>query len=339
MKLSVIVPVYNPSELQLERCIQSIINQRDCIVEIILIDNASVSRCPKILQKYSETYSQVKLVVLSENIGPAGAVKEGLKYVTGDYFLIVDADDFLVDSAGKTLFEITKNNTCDIIIFSHKILMENTQKFEDYIPLSDLNSELFNKCLSSDNVLKFLPKISLTWWNKCYKTDYIKTQYIIPNESLRYVLCDILFSIQAIYSAKSIMIINEQLYVHCIDNTKSSVLKTFAEVKCEYWNAPIILANILYKFLNQYNREIEGKMSIYYILLLHLKLSFDFDKMQILRTIKVFYHYKLLFWAMKFPIKRLKSNYPNKLLYKWFFQVKYMPLLFYLIICKKGKNV
>ena len=337
MKLSIIIPVYNPSESQLEQCLESVINQKDCAIEIILIDNASIAKCPEIMKKYSTKYSQIKLIVLSKNIGPAGAVNIGLQYVTGDYFIIVDADDFLIEDASKRLSEIVVANNSDIIIFSHKILIESKQTFESYVPLSELDESVFNRALTSKEVLKILPKISLTWWNKCYKTAYIKNLNLQLDKRLKYVLCDVLFSIQSVCLAKTITITRTQLYVYRINNLNTNILQSFASNKCRYWYAPVIFAQELCLFLRKYNIKNENCISIYYILLLHLYLSSNFSKLQILRTIKIFYSYKLFFWLNKFPIKLLKKEYPNKLLYKWFFIVKYMPLLFYFTSYKKGE--
>lgn len=54
IKVSVIVPVYNPPENYLRECLDSICNQTLKDIEIILIDNAATGNNPQILQEYAQ---------------------------------------------------------------------------------------------------------------------------------------------------------------------------------------------------------------------------------------------------------------------------------------------
>ena len=45
VELSIVIPIYKV-EKYLERCVQSIINQMDICLEIILVDDGSPDRCP-----------------------------------------------------------------------------------------------------------------------------------------------------------------------------------------------------------------------------------------------------------------------------------------------------
>ena len=60
--LSVIIPIYN-SEKYLERCIESVVNQADDSIEIILVNDGSTDGSQIICEKYTHQYKNVRLLV------------------------------------------------------------------------------------------------------------------------------------------------------------------------------------------------------------------------------------------------------------------------------------
>lgn len=69
IKVSVIVPVYNPPENYLRECLDSICNQTLKDIEIILIDNAATGNNPQILQEYAQKDKRIKLFRFEKNQG------------------------------------------------------------------------------------------------------------------------------------------------------------------------------------------------------------------------------------------------------------------------------
>lgn len=57
-QISVIIPVYNTEEY-LKQCIDSVLNQEDIDVELILLDDGSTDKSVYICQKYSEKYENI----------------------------------------------------------------------------------------------------------------------------------------------------------------------------------------------------------------------------------------------------------------------------------------
>ena len=93
MAISIIVPIYNV-ELELDRCVQSILNQTYRDLEIILVDDGSPDNCPKMCDEYAKTDSRVR-VIHKENGGQASARNAGLRLSTGNYIMYVDSDDYI----------------------------------------------------------------------------------------------------------------------------------------------------------------------------------------------------------------------------------------------------
>jgi glycosyltransferase involved in cell wall biosynthesis len=85
-KVSIIIPCYNKGQW-IGECIKSCLNQSYKPYEIIVIDDGSTDNSPEVIQKYPVKY------IRQENQGVASARNKGLGCASGDYFLLVDADD------------------------------------------------------------------------------------------------------------------------------------------------------------------------------------------------------------------------------------------------------
>lgn len=118
VKISVIVPVYNPPKHFLEDCINSLLQQTLSDIEIILVDNGSTGGCSEVLDSAAKQDSRVVLQRFSENRQFSGAVNSGLALATGKYILIVDSDDYLDCNACRKLYaEMEKHPKTDMLFF------------------------------------------------------------------------------------------------------------------------------------------------------------------------------------------------------------------------------
>ena len=117
VKISVIVPVYNV-EKYLEKCVESILNQSLKDIEIILVDDGSPDNCPQICDEYATKDSRVK-VCHKQNGGLSSARNEGLKHVSGEYYMFVDSDDWLDSETCEVTYNYAKQNDADCLMFSY----------------------------------------------------------------------------------------------------------------------------------------------------------------------------------------------------------------------------
>ncbi len=110
---SIVVPVYNVAEY-LPRCVQSLREQTDPAVEIILVDDGSPDACPQLCDAYARQDARVR-VLHKENGGLSDARNAGVLAAQGEYILFVDADDYIAADTCERLRPFAKT-ACDIII-------------------------------------------------------------------------------------------------------------------------------------------------------------------------------------------------------------------------------
>ncbi len=91
MKLSVIIPCFN-EEKTLEKIVKKVLEQKNLIYEVIIVDDNSNDLSKKIIEKLSNESQIIKTFFKEKNEGKGSALKKGFEMSTGDIVLIQDAD-------------------------------------------------------------------------------------------------------------------------------------------------------------------------------------------------------------------------------------------------------
>lgn len=112
--VSIIIPIYKV-ELYLRRCLDSIVNQTYTNLEIILVDDGSPDRCPKICDEYAERDKRIK-VIHKENGGLSDARNAGLDICKGEYISFIDSDDWVNEKYVESLINTAIKEKADIAI-------------------------------------------------------------------------------------------------------------------------------------------------------------------------------------------------------------------------------
>lgn len=110
--VSVIVPVYN-TEVYLDKCVQSIVNQTYQDLEIILVNDGSLDRSGKICDIWAEKDARIR-VIHKQNGGLSDARNCGLDQAVGDYIGFVDSDDYIEKDMYASLVSVLEANNADI---------------------------------------------------------------------------------------------------------------------------------------------------------------------------------------------------------------------------------
>jgi GT2 family glycosyltransferase/SAM-dependent methyltransferase len=109
-KLSVCVSVYNQPKRLLEEMYKSVSMQTYANKELVIVDNGSSDKETLAWLEHVAAAGWAKVVRVEENIGISGANLKLLDNMTGDFFVPMDADDFMsVDALQMMAFAIEQN--------------------------------------------------------------------------------------------------------------------------------------------------------------------------------------------------------------------------------------
>jgi glycosyltransferase involved in cell wall biosynthesis len=97
MKLSVIIPAFN-EENTIAFALESVLFQRvNFEYEVIVYDDFSDDKTAEIVRKYQQHFPHIKYYKNERNIGNAKTFYNALKVASGDYFQVLDGDDFFTN--------------------------------------------------------------------------------------------------------------------------------------------------------------------------------------------------------------------------------------------------
>ena len=181
------VPCYN-SQDYMQRCLRSLMAGGE-EVEIIVIDDGSTDRTGEIADCYAEKYPETVRAVHQKNGGHGAGVNKGLSLAAGEYFKVVDSDDWLDEEALKKLLtEIRKRKRqgalADLIIcnYLYDHLYEGKQKRMGYE-----NVFRDGKVCTWDTIGKFHPSQYLVMHAQICRTEVLRRSGVrLPSA---YVLC------------------------------------------------------------------------------------------------------------------------------------------------------
>lgn len=110
--ISVIIPVYDQAD-KIGRTLDSIINQTERPLEVIVVNDGSHDEIGPVLVAYEDKLKQAQIPYQhfdQENKGAPAARNRGLAAASGDYLFFCDADAVLIPTALTTLKQALMND-------------------------------------------------------------------------------------------------------------------------------------------------------------------------------------------------------------------------------------
>lgn len=97
-KIDIAIPCFQYGHF-LGQCLDSVLNQASADLRVVVIDNASTDNSVEVAQEFARNDARVEVIAHPKNLGPHASYNEALDWARSDYFLLLDADDFLHDGA------------------------------------------------------------------------------------------------------------------------------------------------------------------------------------------------------------------------------------------------
>lgn len=166
MKISFLIPVYNAEEY-LEDCIKSILSQKLNDYEIILVNDSSTDDSLKVMNKYKKSKNLFVYDLKNTSKGPSEARNYAISKASGDYFIFVDADDYLEENFVNSLLEELEPGL-EMLKYDYTILTKNNKK---------VISNLISSTTKGEEVLPLLIERKVSFDATCmylFNTKFVK---------------------------------------------------------------------------------------------------------------------------------------------------------------------
>lgn len=157
--VSIIVPVYK-SEKTLHSCVESLQNQTEPNLEIVLVDDGSPDNCPFICDELAKKDPRIK-AVHKENGGVSSARNKGIEKAQGEFLLFVDSDDSVEANMVEELLHHIGDMDLAICGYHHHYMGRDVEKIPET-----------SKWTGAESFLKLYGKGYLNMpWNKLFRRE------------------------------------------------------------------------------------------------------------------------------------------------------------------------
>lgn len=228
--LTIAIPAYN-MEHYLGRCLDSICDQNVINkIEILVINDGSTDKTLKIAQNYKSTFPDSIKIIDKPNGGWGSAINMAITYATGEYFKILDSDDWFDTKSLYDFCDLLSNVDADLIATSFSYVYDDqTEKNDIYEEKICGKVTSFSKYLIDNNFNKHIPMAAIT-----YKTELLKNHNI---ELCKRYYADIDYNLTPLIYVDTIYFSNIILYKYYIGRDgQSTSLSGYKNHLLDYMN-------------------------------------------------------------------------------------------------------
>lgn len=157
--LSIAIPCFN-SSAYMRKCIESLLIGGEEVEILIVNDGSTKDNTKEIADEYEQKYPGICKAVHKENGGHGDAVMSGLRAATGEYFKVVDSDDWVDEHAYRKILEtlrylVNEQESQVDMLLSNYVYEKEGQKHKKVINYR--RAIPTEKIITWDDVGRFLP--------------------------------------------------------------------------------------------------------------------------------------------------------------------------------------
>ena len=223
--LTVAIPCYN-SQDYMEKCIDSLlIGGED--VEIIIVDDGSKDMTPEIADSYAKKHPEIVRAIHQENGGHGEAVNTGIRNAQGNFFKVVDSDDWVDAEAYQkilaTLRELVGNGSQLDMLISNFVYEKEGAKHKKVMKYTTAIPK--EKLFTWKDVRHFSKGQYILMHSVIYRTQLLRDCGLELPKHTFYV--DNLFSYQPLPLVEHIYYMDVDLYHYYLGREDQSVNEKF----------------------------------------------------------------------------------------------------------------
>jgi glycosyltransferase involved in cell wall biosynthesis len=232
--------MYN-SEKTINKCIKSLLIQKNLYFEIIVIDDNSKDKSLKIVDSLiNKNPGKIKLVKNKKNYGVSYSRNIGIKVSKGDYLFFIDSDDFLLEKDISSYIFKSLNKYPDVLILKNYYI-----KYGQKIHHSKNIFPTYGKLNKNQNIENYFLKnfLKKQCWSYIFQRKLIKKNKIFFLKQT-HIAEDQEFILKTLINIKKYSFINQPIY--CNNMNMSSLSHKMNYDACQsYLNVIISLLNII----------------------------------------------------------------------------------------------
>lgn len=220
-KISIIVPVFN-SEQEIKDCLDSLVEQTEKDLEIIVIDDASTDHSLEIINAYTKKYANIKVYKNEVNKGVGYSRNLGIALATGEYITFVDSDDYVNPTMYEELYEAAKKyNKPELITTGILFVREDEYRTKDLSFLGKTSPKVIHPLDNEEAIYAESPTVC----NKLFRKDTVKDYKFLTNCLWE----DIAFSFTKFLEANTVIEVPTPNYFYRRDITDGLSSKNYKE--------------------------------------------------------------------------------------------------------------
>ncbi len=238
-KVSVIIPVYQAEEY-LAQCVSSVLTQTYADIELVLVDDGGVDVCPQMCDAFAVQDARV-VCVHQHNTGQSFARKAGVAAASGDYFMFIDADDWIEPDTIASCVSATEQYGADVVCFGYKRVYENktfdtplihTKQAVLTLDVKEVQRRMVGLVGTELSHVEEIDRLT-PMWGKMYHKAVIKAgKWVSERETGS--LEDAIFNLFALEACQNIIYLNRFLYNYRKTNEGATTSNYRAEL-VEQW--------------------------------------------------------------------------------------------------------
>ena len=151
MKLSVIIPVYN-AEKYLRECVDSVLNQTENDLEIILVNDGSPDNSGAIIAEYAARCPEKITAITVENGGQGRARNCGIDIARGEFLSFIDSEDYIEPDMYALMLAAAEENNADVVVCDMEKHFDDGRR--EYVHAALQNAPLASAGSSSNKIFR-----------------------------------------------------------------------------------------------------------------------------------------------------------------------------------------
>lgn len=217
--LSIAMPSYNV-EAYLGRGLTSFADERlNGLVEVLVVNDGSTDATAAIAQEFVEKFPQIFHLINKENGGHGSAVNAGIAHANGQFFRVVDGDDWVNTEGLLRVLDVLGSSEADIVV-DERCDVDMQSGAETPRPLP----------------AQFRPGVALDFDDLCtnlacedyftihtmnVRTSLLREHNVTLHEGIFYV--DLQYCVLCTAFARKVQFVRQQVYYYLLGNAAQSV--------------------------------------------------------------------------------------------------------------------